>query len=72
MLERKGLITRGEVLEVIKRLQKRTPKAGYIGSNGGRRSVLARGVLPAEVAPVPARGAPAIDKSLRPRVKEQV
>ena len=37
-----------------------------------RRSVLARGVLPAAVAPVPGRGAPAIDKSLRPGATEQV
>ncbi len=37
-----------------------------------RRSVLARGVLPAEVAPVPGIGAPAIDESLRPGATEQV
>ena len=37
-----------------------------------RQSVLAQGVLPAEVAPVPGRGAPVIDKSLRPGAMEQV
>ena len=37
-----------------------------------RRSVLARGVLPAAVAPVPGRGVPAIDESLRPGATEQV
>jgi len=37
-----------------------------------RQSVLAQRVLPAEVAPVPGRGAPAIDTSLRPGATEQV
>ena len=37
-----------------------------------RRSVLARGVLPAAVAPVPGTGAPATDTSLRPGATEQV
>ncbi len=37
-----------------------------------RRSVLAQGVLPAEVAPVPGIGALAIDTSLRPGATEQV
>ena len=35
-----------------------------------RRSVLARGVLPAEVAPVPGRGEPEIDESLRPAARD--
>ena len=37
-----------------------------------RRPVLARGVLPAEVAPVPGIGAPVIARSLRPGATEQV
>ena len=48
------------------------PRSDPDGAPRVRRSVLARGVLPAAVAPVPGTGAPATDTSLRPGATEQV